>query len=397
MLQKNKNRAILLRKLAMLICAPLFFSGCASLPFGKTTTYPKDLYRRIPYKIEGCYRVFSFFYATARNAGDGKTLSKSFRSDMSQTLTYGKLNVKIDPSIKIGKMLPRRLERKEMIGIESLEKLQEDAFIKELADALKASPHNSLLVIIHGYKDNFEFNAIKSAYFSYLLDINTPVLMFDWPGDQKLSIAGYLKAQSFAKRSGLYLGDFLAEIIREIKPGKLWIVASSLGCQVVCSAFDCMYQYADFADPDQEITHVVLTAPDVAQDEFDLQFKKEIEALSKKLTTYVSADDEALLISSIINKEKRLGREDAKEKEEEQLEEAKDLLYLKSLEPDKISIIDVTPINQSTFGHGYYLESPEFYDDFYMRIFDKEPHANRRLYLLKVKDNIDYWVLHSGK
>jgi hypothetical protein len=57
----------------------------------------------------------------------------------------------------------------------------------------------------------------------------------------------------------------------------------------------------------------------------------------------------------------------------------------------------VTPINRSSFKHGYYLESPDFYDDFYLRVFDKEPNVNRRLYLLKYKNNVDYWVMQSGR
>ena len=71
--------------------------------------------------------------------------------------------------------------------------------------------------------------------------------------------------------------------------------------------------------------------------------------------------------------------------------------YLKSLDPEKITVIDVTPINNASFKHGYYLESPEFFDDCYMRIFDKEPNTNRRLYLLKAKDDTDYWVLQGSK
>jgi hypothetical protein len=100
-------------------------------------------------------------------------------------------------------------------------------------------------------------------------------------------------------------------------------------------------------------------------------------------------------MSGFLNNERRLGRQRLKEMEG--TAEAKEILYLKSLEPDKITLIDVTPINRSSFKHGYYLESPDFYDDFYLRVFDKEPNVNRRLYLLKYKNNVDYWVMQSGR
>jgi len=310
-------------------------------------------------------------------------------------MSYGTLNVKINPRIKIGAMLPQRLKRHGMIGIQDIRELGEEPFMKDLAAAVEASPHHSLLVVIFGFKDDFEATAIKASYFTYLLDVNTPVLLFDWPGDQPVSIGGYKKAQSLATASGPYLGDLLMQIERVINPKRLWVKASSLGCQVVCDAFDHMYKHDDMADADTEIEHVLLAAPDVGQKEFDNQFKKELAALSQKLSVYVSSNDDALLMSGFINNESRLGRQ--RISEPEQHGEARELLYLKSLEPDRIMLIDVTPINKASYRHGYYLENPEFFDDFYMRILDTKPHANRRLYLFKYQDNTDYWVLEDSK
>ena len=67
------------------------------------------------------------------------------------------------------------------------------------------------------------------------------------------------------------------------------------------------------------------------------------------------------------------------------------------MEPDRFTVIDVTPVNNSSFKHGYYLECAEFYDDFYMRILDAKPNVNRCLYLLKSKDGADYWVMQGSK
>jgi esterase/lipase superfamily enzyme len=358
-------------------------------------TYFDNLYRRIPYKVEGSYRVIDIFYATDRNVKDAKDGSISFGRDLADSITCGKLNVKVNPGVKIGKMLPQRLQRGGIIGIQEVDGVNEEVFLKNLSDAVQSSPHNSLLVMVFGYKDDFEATAIKAAYFSYLLDVNTPVLLFDWPGDQPFSIGGYKKAQDYAVAAGPHLGELLVKIIRKVKPQKLWVNASSMGCQVVCDAFEHMYKYDDFSDADIEIDHVVLAAPDVGRDEFDDKFKKELSALSKKVTTYVSSDDTALLISGLVTGHERLGRE--RIKEPEQAEEAKDMLYLKSLDPEKVTLIDVTPINTASFRHGYYLESPEFYDDFYFRIFDKSPNVSRRLYLLKTEDGTDYWVLQGNK
>ena len=370
-------------------------SGCAAVPLQRSSVYSQVLYRRIPYKEDGRYRVVDMFYATDRKIQQRKDSSLLFRPEIGQNISYGTINIGIDPNITIGKVVPSKLKGSGTIGVQKNQLLEEDIFIKQLDEAVKASPHHSLLVLVFGFKDNFEFTAIKAGYFMYLLDVNTPVLLFDWPGDQHSTIFGYERARRFADVSGPYLGDLLAKIIREVKPEKLWVEASSLGCQVVCRAFDQMCKYPDLSDPEEEIDHVVLTAPDVGQNDFDTRFKDELASLSKKLTTYVSSDDGALLISGLIDGQRKLGRQ--RLKVQEQTEEAKDILYLKSMDPGRITLIDVTPINKASFKHGYYLESPEFYDDFYMRIFDREPIANRHLYLLKVENGTDYWVLRGDK
>jgi esterase/lipase superfamily enzyme len=367
------------------------------VPFQTSSSYFKDLYKRIKYTIEGRYRVIDIFYATTRRPDESKRSSIYFTNQISDSVITGELNIKIDPALKIETMLPYRLKRQGMIGIQDIKKLDDRDFIKQLSDTVKMSPHRSLMVMVFGYRDDFEATAIKAAYFAYLLDINTPVLLFDWPGDQSVDPIGYKRAQGLATESGPRLGRVLMKIVREVKPEKLWISASSLGCQVVCDAFDEMYKHSDFFDPDTEIDHVILSAPDVSQDEFDAKFKQQLTSLSRKITAYVSSDDQALLMSGVINDDKRLGRQRPRIKDPEQLEEAKKLLYLKSQEPDKVMIIDVTPVNFSSYKHGYYLESPEFFDDFYMRIFNTNPSMNRRLYLLKCNDNTDYWVLQGNK
>ena len=379
-----------LRTIALIVCVA-FISGCTSIPALKTRSHFDGLYRRIAYKTEGDYRVVNIFYATSQKADKEKD-TMYFRPEMGRDLTYGLLDIKINPRVRIGKMTHENLKRRGIIGVQDIRQLESDAFINDLTKAVKASPHHSLFVLIFGFKDSFRSTAVKAAYFSYLLDVNTPVLLFGWPGDQSVSISGYKKARTMATASGPYLGELLTKIIRKVKPKNLWVQGSSLGCQVVCDAFEYMYKYDDLSDRETEISHVLLAAPDVAEDEFDHNFKDELLALSNRLTAYVSSDDNALLLSELIDHTKKLGRQTSKK--HEQLEEAKDLLYLKTLNPDKFSIIDVTPINTASYRHGYYLEDPSYFDDVYIRVLGEQD-INRRLYLLKAKDKTDYWVLRS--
>jgi len=386
------------RKFIIIICTAIFLAGCTSLPIKKSPNYSlEDLYKRIPYRTEGRYRVVNIFYATSRQVDYVADAPKKFWPKLAKETTFGTLDMKIDPRLAIGVVLPDQIKNNGLVEIEKAKRLDIDVFAEKLAAAVKASPHKSLLVLIFGYKDGFEATAIKAAYFGYLLDIDTPILLFDWPGDQSVTPWGYREAQSLARDSGVYLAKLMGKLAGKIKVEKFWIAASSLGAQVTCSALDAIYNNPDFINSNQKIDHIILAAPDVSGDEFKDKFLEELKFIGKKFTVYVSSEDDALLFSGLVNRNRRLGRVKARINQPKQLEEARDLLYLKSLEPDRLTMIDVTPINVASFKHGYYLECPEFYDDFYMRILNPSPNTTRSLYLLKTREGVDYWVMQRGK
>jgi len=388
---------VVAKRIAVVILVLFVLAGCSTVSVrDHLVNQERALYRRFPCKVEGEYRIIELFYATNRKA-EKESGELYFTSQISNGLTKGILEAKINPNIRISRMVPKQVRRRGDIGVRKVEEYGNKEFIVKLTEAVRNSPGQSLLVLVFGYKDDFELTATKAAYFAYLLDANTPVLFFDWPGDQLGLLRGYKEAHQFATDSGPFLGQLLADIIVKVKPDKLWLGSSSLGCQVVCSAFEEMYKRPEFADNEAEISHVIMAAPDVSKDEFDREFKDEICALSDRFTAYVSSKDRALFMARIIDWEKKLGLQQVKLEKEDQFEEAKDLLYIKSLAPDKIALIDVTPINKAGGGHTYYIESPEFYDDFYMRLFEGFEGKNRRLYLVHEKEGIDYWIMRGGE
>jgi esterase/lipase superfamily enzyme len=72
---------------------------------------------------------------------------------------------------------------------------------------------------------------------SHVLDIDTPVLLFDWPGDQGASLSGYRSARRVATASGAELAAALDLVLEQAGPERVWIIANSLGGQVVVDAF----------------------------------------------------------------------------------------------------------------------------------------------------------------
>lgn len=62
-------------------------------------------------------------------------------------------------------------------------------------------------------------------------DMDRPVLLFDWPGDQGSSLRGYRRARQVAQASGAELAAALEMIIEEVQPDRLWLMANSMGGQ----------------------------------------------------------------------------------------------------------------------------------------------------------------------
>ena len=171
-----------------------------------------------------------------------------------------------------------------------------------------------------------------------MLDINSPVLLFDWPGNQGSSPSGYQRARQVAKESAPDLARSLELAIRDIRPDRLWLIANSMGVKVVVDAFRLLYDQADLADAETEIKDVVLTAPDVDYNEFDEKFRHALEALAKTTTIYVSSNDRALLASRILNRGRRRGESTLSPR---QLETA---VRVADLDPNAegVNVVDVT-------------------------------------------------------
>jgi esterase/lipase superfamily enzyme len=345
---------------------------------------------RIPHMEKGGSKVFDFFYATTRIADESGDSLIPYGSNIDEQLRPGTFKIQLFPKRDLRGNSPKKWKG---IRLMELQELEEDVFFNHLQNAVESSPYKSLFIIVFGYRNTFQSALLKTAKLSLRVDINTPVLVFDWPGDQALSVGGYKRAFSFAKQSGSLLGELISMIIAKVKPKKLWLGGGSLGTQVICNAFAQMMKHTDLADKDPEIDHVILAAPDVGDDEFDVQFKDEIAALSRKLTAYVAADDKALLLSGWIHGSSRLGKSRAES--QKQFEEMIDLLELEEEGAKNITVIDITPVNRATLGHTFYVESSEFFDDVYQRLLLDSETTGRRLYRTNYTKDVGYWVLRD--
>ena len=343
----------------------------------------------------GAYR---FFFVTNRVIEHQDGAFEDRFGNEREALTFGLFDTAIEPSLGIGMIVdPTDWFQNEEIQLRDVRALEQDAFIEELRGQVQASPYRSLLISVNGFREQFPTALRKTAFLAHVLDIDSPQLVFDWPGDQGSTLRGYGRAQRIAGESGEELAQTIKLIIDEVQPERLWLVANSMGAEVVVHAFTSLYRDPEFADSPTEIEDVVLTAPDVSQEQFGQQFRDEINALARHLTVYVSSNDRALIMSRVLNRDRRLGQSTVNPSNPDQSDEAIKAYSLVEPNSDRIIVVDVTPINRTRNFHNFSLETPEFFDDLFLRIISVDIPESRLRYAVRTTDGTEYWVLTRGR
>ncbi|MDJ0720774.1 MAG: alpha/beta fold hydrolase [Desulfobacterales bacterium] len=339
---------------------------------------------------------YRFFFITNRKQASSQgPIEAQFGTEREAALKFGYFDTRIQPSLGLGMLIdPTEWFQNEEIQLNTVARLERERFVEEVRQVVKHSPHRSLLVVVHGFRERFPSALRKTAFLSHVLDINTPVLVFDWPGNQGSSLGGYRRARQVAEASGEDLARTLELVIFDIRPARLWLLANSMGGQVVADAFGLLHRNPDLADTETEIEDVVLTAPDVDHAEFNAQFKQEIQSLARHLTVYVSSNDRALLVSRLINRGKRGGESSLSR---DMLAEAERIAELVEPDSDQIALVDVTPVNRTRNFHNFSLETPEFFDDLFLRLTNDQTPRSRRIYQVRTPEGKVYWVLTRGR
>ena len=380
----------------VLIGLVLFFYRPTRLALERAEAFQ---FRRMLVNRQADQDVYRFFFITNRRL-DNHTgpVVERFGNQRMEGLQFGLFDTAIEPTLGLGMIInPTDWFQNEEIRLRQVALLDQHKFIAELRQQVQASPLRSILININGFREHFPSALRKTAFLGHVLDIDSPILAFDWPGNQGSTPRGYLRAQQVAGESGAELARTMEMIIRQVQPDRLWLVANSMGAEVVVHAFSHLYRQADLADTQTEIENVVLTAPDVGKAQFNSQFKREVTAIASNLTVYVSSNDRALLMSRLINRGRRLGESTLNPRNPDQFQEAAAIFDLMEPGEELITLVDVTPVNRTRNFHTFSLETPEFFDDLFLRLVNKQMPRSRPEYRLETAAGRVYWVLTRAR
>jgi esterase/lipase superfamily enzyme len=317
-------------------------------------------------------------YVTDRKAGPPVDGNVTYLGEYAGQVSYGLMNVQLPGDQPAGSPVTTG-------AIKKVESIPYPTFFKFLRDQ---SP-KPLVIWIHGYRLSFPMSTMYCAQIARDLNIDANVLTFDWASNE--SVFGYTRDLLQVPRSTKHFVDLLTAINSEVKPPKIIVIAHSLGCRLVCLALQELYN-----DPNTrnlKLDHVIFLAPNIDREEFDKNFKSELQTLVNRLTIYVASDDNILLLGKLLYNVDSIGLPE-QFSPDTNLDEIQTFLYYEKRLPGKIDLVDVS-FSKKDFlrKHRLFLERPVL-DDLFWLIHDDYPAAKRHLLKYKgSKNSTDYWVI----
>ena len=320
----------------------------------------------------------TIYYATDRKEGPSSNGNATYIGDYAGQVSYGLIKLQIPENRVAGSEIGDDV-------IKKVRPIPYDNFVKSLQDQA-AKP---LVVWVHGYRPSFDLGAIHCAQLAHDLNIDADILSFDWTSSG--SSLGYTRDLLQIPHSTKHLVNLLKTVSNDVKPQKIIVVAHSLGCRLVCLALHKLY-----SDPNAKnlkLDQVIFLAPNVDREEFNEDFKSELESLVNRITIYVSSDDNVLLLAKLLYNVDSIGLAEHFSPDTN-LDEIQTFLYYKKQLPDKIDLVDVSFFSKKDFlrKHRVFLERPVVEDLFWL--LHDYPAAQR--HLLKYGDNknpSNYWVI----
>ncbi len=298
--------------------------------------------------------------------------SQHFLNQFSQNTFFGVCKVRVPGLHAIGS-----LEHTPQAG-----EATDDRFVVEQYEAKRtndwfdglSSSQKPILLFVHGFNVDFNEAILRAAQIAFDLRFSGDVVLYTWPAGQTNS--GLLQAlllnktyeanyDSAIKSRPLFKAFYsrLLDLKREN-----YIIVHSMGHQVVLPAIKELSEEGRSG----AINELIMNAPDFPADEF-LAMVPQIKELSIHTTMYCSPSDNALEVSSVVNKMPRAGS----------------CMRVPGIDVINVKRIDDPALGVGGLGHGYY-SSRAIITDLNQLLLGVR--ADRRLYISTApyQANADY-------
>lgn len=330
-------------------------------------------------------RSYEVWFGTNRAPVDTADVSKGFSNerDPGGVVHHGTCSVYIPRAHQLGStgtaFWKRWLKLKFTDDHLRLQKVRSfgssDDFLAALRteiSGIAAEDERSVLVYIHGYNTSFEQAALRAAQIGFDLKVPTTAF-YSWPS--KAAVAGYPADIARVEASEPQIADFLTSLAARAGATRVHVIAHSMGNRGFARAIARILSRAS-ADSGIRFGQIILAAPDLDVDLFK-QLAAAYPSISDRTTMYVSARDRALGMSSWLQDSHRAGF-------------TPPVTVL-----DGIDTVEVTDIDLTMLGHGYFAEARAVLSDIKDLLDGSKPPEKRLAIASKVDGTARFWVIRA--
>jgi esterase/lipase superfamily enzyme len=283
---------------------------------------------------------------------------------------YGYCDVSIPPSHQVGlveqPVVGAEDEAKHVV-IERSALLDDQQFFATVRQAIAGCPKHDTFVFVHGYNVSFDQAARRTAQIHYDLDFEGVPLFYSWPSRSNMRL--YASDRNEIGYSVEHIRQFLVDVKRRAQPGRIHVVAHSMGAEGVARAI------AELGDEGRIFDQIILAAPDIDADVFREQLAPRLAKCSQRTTLYCSRNDWALHASYAFNDSPRVG----------------DSSYGITVRED-MDTIDASDIDTDLLGHSYYGDCLPILRDVRLMIEQNLRPEQRELQRAEMPDHLIYWL-----
>jgi esterase/lipase superfamily enzyme len=347
----------------------------------------KDLGKQPEVKSAPSTILYPLWYGTNRKPIDPNNINRGYSGEPDDRIHYGSCQVSVPKAHKIGSTgsdwwtnLFGTADGLKLLNTADwnqpqtiLTEMMPANFWADLQNNLKKrDPDERMaLVFIHDFNVSFEEAALSAAQIGCDLGLPGLTAFYSWPSQGNLS--GYSADEASIQASEQHIAEFLTDFVAESNAERVHIVAHSMGNRGLLRSLQRLA--TQFQGRNRHpFGQIFLTAPD----EDPIVFRNlapVCQGLAERTTLYVSDKGQALSTTSFSHK--------------------RDFFRYKpsiTLVPG-IDTVDVSRIDLSLLGHGYYNEARPLLEDMYDLLLEGTA-PDRRFGLQKIETEPQrYWAM----
>lgn len=303
-----------------------------------------------PAAIDPTSGQFVVWYGTDREPrGRDTAFGYANHRDPQGVLHYGRCVVNIPVAHKFGSigsprwkglLSPKESDRLQLLRVVPCGDGAEFASLVGSTLESNSPPDRRALVYVHGYATTFKQAAVRAAQIGFDLKADGVTAFYSWPSAG--AVLAYLKDTTTVEASEHHFVTFLMNLAEKSNVTRVDLIVHSMGNRLVARSLQQVA--ARLAPSGVRLGAIVLAAPDIDVNVFKM-LAGVYPQIGTNTTMYVSRKDRALDLSKTLWRGDRAG-----------------FTPPITIEPD-IHTIEVTDIDVSRLGHGYYAAAaPVLYD-----------------------------------